>query len=159
MKFFPSRYTTFTSEITLQEIKQVLRENTKKSYSLVYSNTKYDFIGFVEKNRFSLISTWSPLGPTCVFNGVIDTDMETIITIETRVNNGFKALYLFWLIGMASVFTFLAIDDGKLSTGFVVLSGYLILSFLFYKLISIISKLSRKHGIKSLIKVLSLTEK
>lgn len=104
ISLFPNETSIFQSELTSQQIVQLLKENTFEGTlsSTAHKTTKM-FIGEFDKHRFKIITSQPKTAMFCVFEGKIEESITTKISITGRFHTSFKWLYFLWVIGLLTV--------------------------------------------------------
>lgn len=154
---FPNETSKFKSEFELEEIKEILKENTfNGSLSSTAHTTEKMFIGSIEEDKFKIISSSNSTSMFCVFEGQFNKNENVKISITKKFNPVFRNLFIFWAIAMISILIILPGDQNNRFT-----QGLMLLIFIpmvRYLIITFIYRNSEEEGIEKLTNILKLTE-
>jgi hypothetical protein len=142
----------FESDLRLSELNEKLSSRTLAKDFLIMEKTNKDFIGQVQGNKFSIISSWFPLGSACVIKGEIKQEDTPQISLLTTLHIAFRILYALWAIVMFGMIIFSSIENFHLGSIVALIIG-LILFRMFMHGVYVIS---RNQAVKKIEKMLNL---
>lgn len=159
MRLFPTHPYTFNTGLGQDELEEQMVKNLKKSVNLVSSYSRKPFTGYKEGGNsafYKIVSSSPGLGAISVCEIKL-TPTNNSISATFRINNGFKALFLIWLIGATIG---LGISTASLDDWFakIIMVVFIlpISAFLFLKMIGLFERVSRELLIRKLEKHLQL---
>jgi hypothetical protein len=156
MKLFPKKYYQFESLLDQQELDQRLNTTLKKSTNLVSSYIGKPFTGYKEGNIYRIVSSTPGFGAISVCELNLTLEKNSIRALF-RVNNGFKVLFFFWLIGASCGLGVLLVSiDIWMTRLLLIFIVFPICVFLFIKMIGLYERVSREFLIRKLEKYLDL---
>ena len=152
---FPTKTSVFQSELTNEQLIQVLKENTFEGIlSSTAHQTNKKFIGEIDNYRFKIISAQPKTAMFCVFEGKIEESTSPKISITRRFHSSFKWLYVFWVIGLLTV---IFISTKTIEKAINQSIPFLIIAFAIrYFIIKLLFKPAEKNGIETLENLLKL---
>lgn len=157
ISLFPNETSIFQSELTSQQIIQLLKENTfEETLSSTAHKTTKMFIGELDKHRFKIITSQPKTAMFCVFEGKIEESITTKISITGRFHTSFKWLYFLWVTGLLTVIFISAKTLGQAISQSI---PFLLVALgIRYFIIKRLFRTAEKNGINQLKNLLKLKE-